>query len=149
MPAATGVVQEAGVPARPSISTRQSRQEPKLSSMSVAQSLGISVPISIAARMIEVPAGTVTGSPSMVSVTVSSAAEAGVPKSISRISVIATPLRLGRAPARAAEVLGEVRERAHHRIWGEAAERTERAELHRVAEVLDQRPHRLPVARRR
>ncbi len=44
MPAATGVVQEAGVPARPSISTRQSRQEPKLSSMSVAQSFGISVP---------------------------------------------------------------------------------------------------------
>ena len=58
MPGATGVVQEAGVPLRPSISTRQSRQEPKASSMSVAQSLGISVPISIAARMIEVPAGT-------------------------------------------------------------------------------------------
>ena len=79
MPAATGVVQEAGVPARPSISTRQSRQEPKLSSMSVAQSLGISVPASIAARMIEVPAGTVTASPSMVRVTVASACEAGVP----------------------------------------------------------------------
>ena len=60
-PAATGVVQEAGVPARPSISTRHSRHEPNASSMSVAQSLGICVPISIAARMIEVPSGTVTG----------------------------------------------------------------------------------------
>ena len=60
MPFATGVVQEAGVPARPSISTRHSRQEPNASSMSVAQSLGILVPSSIAARMIEVPSGTVT-----------------------------------------------------------------------------------------
>ena len=79
MPSATGVVQEAGVPARPSISTRQTRHEPKLSSMSLAQSFGISVPIIIAARMIEVPAGTVTCSPSMVSVTMASAFEAGVP----------------------------------------------------------------------
>jgi hypothetical protein len=31
IPAATGVVQAAGVPARPSISTRQTRQEPKAS----------------------------------------------------------------------------------------------------------------------
>ena len=60
MPSATGVVQEAGVPPRPSISTRQTRQEPKAFSMSVAQSFGISIPASIAARMIEVPAGTVT-----------------------------------------------------------------------------------------
>ena len=47
--------------------------------MSVAQSFGICVPISIAARMIEVPSGTVTGLPSMVSVTVFSALERGVP----------------------------------------------------------------------
>ncbi len=60
MPSATGVVQDAGVPARPSISTRHSRQEPNASTMSVAQSLGILVPISIAARMIEVPSGTDT-----------------------------------------------------------------------------------------
>ena len=60
MPSATGVVHEAGVPARPSISTRQSRHEPNASTMSVAQSFGICVPISIAARMIEVPSGTVT-----------------------------------------------------------------------------------------
>ena len=79
MPAATGVVQEAGVPARPSISTRQTRQEPKASSMSVAHSLGISTPASMPARMIEVPAGTVTARPSTVSVTCSPACEAGVP----------------------------------------------------------------------
>src|SRR5690606_7474426 len=33
------------------------------------------------------------------------------------------------------EVLGPVLERAHHRVGGEAAERTERAELHRFAQV--------------
>ena len=78
-----GVVQEAGVPARPSISIRQSRQEPKASTMSVAQSFGICVPASIAARMIEVPSGTVTLLPSMVSVTIVSDFERGVPKSVS------------------------------------------------------------------
>ena len=60
MPGVTGVVQEAGVPLRPSISTRQSRHEPNALMLSVAQSFGISVPISIAARMIDVPSGTVT-----------------------------------------------------------------------------------------
>ena len=79
MPAETGVVQEAGVPPRPSTSTRQSRQEPKASSISVAQSFGILVPSSIAARMMEVPSGTVTEAPSMLSVTVFSALERGVP----------------------------------------------------------------------
>ena len=79
MPLATGVVHEAGVPGRPSISTRHSRQEPNASSMSVAQSFGILVPSSIAARMIEVPSGTVTAAPSMVSVTVFSVLARGVP----------------------------------------------------------------------
>ncbi len=79
MPSATGVVQDDGVPARPSTSTRHSRQEPKASTMSVAQSFGILVPISIAARMIDVPSGTVTGWPSMVSVTLVFARERGVP----------------------------------------------------------------------
>ena len=69
MPSATGVVQEAGVPGRPSISTRQMRQEPNAFMLSVAQSFGMSVPARLAARMIEVPAGTVTLAPSMVSVT--------------------------------------------------------------------------------
>ena len=79
MPGATGVVQDAGVPARPSISTRHSRHEPNASTMSVAHSFGICVPISIAARMIEVPSGTVICRPSMVSVTVFSAFDRGVP----------------------------------------------------------------------
>ena len=77
------------MPARPSISTRHSRQEPKASTMSVAQSFGICVPASIAARMIEVPSGTVTLLPSMVSVTIVSDFERGVPKSISWISDMA------------------------------------------------------------
>ena len=79
MPGATGVVHEAGVPLRPSISTRQRRHDPKLSSMSVAQSFGMVVPISMAARMMEVPAGTVTSTPSIDSVTISSDFEAFVP----------------------------------------------------------------------
>ena len=57
--------------------------------MSVAQSFGICVPASIAARMIEVPSGTVTLLPSMVSVTIVSDLERGVPKSISWISDMA------------------------------------------------------------
>ena len=67
------------MPSRPSISTRQSRQEPKASTMSVAQSFGISMPASIEARMIEVPSGTVTAKPSTVSVTCFSDLDAGVP----------------------------------------------------------------------
>ncbi len=47
--------------------------------LSVAHSLGIWAPACMAARMIEVPSGTVTFMPSMVSVTVLSAIEAGVP----------------------------------------------------------------------
>ncbi|MGY3124984.1 hypothetical protein ACVWXQ_008921 [Bradyrhizobium sp. S3.14.4] len=78
-PFITGVVQEAGVPARPSISTTQRRQEPNASTMSVAQSFGIWWPASIAARMIEVPSGTVTWFPSMVSVTIVVDLERGVP----------------------------------------------------------------------
>ena len=74
-----GVVQEAGVPPLPSISTRQRRQEPKLFTMSLAQSFGTAMPASRAARMIDVPSGTVTEWPSMVSVTVLSERTAGVP----------------------------------------------------------------------
>src|SRR6478609_11546206 len=108
MPSATGVVQEAGVPARPWISTRQSRQEPKASTMSVAQSFGISLPSSTAARMIEVPSGTVTATPSMVSVTVFSDLEHGVPKSISWINDICEVLiqQLGGALAKRRNLRG-------------------------------------------
>ena len=47
--------------------------------MSVAQSLGILVPSSIAARMIEVPSGTVTDWPSISSVTMLVESDFGVP----------------------------------------------------------------------
>ena len=40
MPSVTGVVHDAGVPRRPSISTTHNRQEPKASMESVAQSFG-------------------------------------------------------------------------------------------------------------
>ncbi len=69
MPSSAGVVQEAGVPRRPAISTRHMRQEPNGSRLSVAHSLGILVPSAIAAAITDVPAGTVTAAPSMVSVT--------------------------------------------------------------------------------
>src|SRR4029077_9701308 len=134
----TGVVQDAGVPARPSISTRQSRQEPKASTMSVAQSLGICVPASIAARMIEVPSGTVMLLPSMVSVTVLADVERGVPKSISSMRDMAVPLFCGLEPRRpGAEVFAKMFQRAHDGVGGEAAERAERTEFHGVAEIFD------------
>jgi hypothetical protein len=47
--------------------------------LSVAQSFGISVPISIAARMIDVPSGTVTLCPSIVNVTSFEDFDSGVP----------------------------------------------------------------------
>src|SRR5690242_7554263 len=123
MPGATGVVQEDGVPARPSISTRQRRQEPKASTMSVAQSFGIWMPASIEARIIEVPSGTVTSKPSTVSVTIFSDVEAGVPKSISWMRPILWLLFGRDGNRRRLEVIGEVVDRAHHRIRREAAQR--------------------------
>ena len=89
MPSATGVVQDEGVPLRPSISTTHKRHEPNAFSRSVAQSFGISIPTSAAARMIEVSAGTSTLLPSIVTVTFSGRSEAGVPKSGSIIKLIA------------------------------------------------------------
>jgi hypothetical protein len=79
MPSATGVVHDAGVPARPSISIRHNRQEPNASSMSVAHSFGISMLASMAARITDVPSGTEICLPSMESATFLSALEAGVP----------------------------------------------------------------------
>src|SRR3978361_1035305 len=122
-----GVVQEAGVPARPSISIRQRRQEPNASTMSVAQSFGFCVPASIAARMIEVPSGTVTLCPSMVSVIMVSDFERGVPKSVSWISDMDRPLfRSLQGCRRSAEVFPEMFQCAHDGVGREAAERTER-----------------------
>ena len=73
------ILHDAGVPGRPAISTRQRRQEPKASTESVAQSLGTWMPASTAARMIEVPAATVTAKPSIVRLTCSARPLAGVP----------------------------------------------------------------------
>src|SRR5262249_2641187 len=137
-PGATGVVQEAGVPVRPSISTRHSRQEPNASTMSVAQSFGICVPASIAARMIEGPSGTVTLLPSMVSVTIVSDLERGVPKSVSWIRDMTILLFRGLHAGRCrAKVFPEMFQRTHDGVGRESAERAERAELHGVAEVFD------------
>ena len=60
MPGVAGVVHEAGVPLRPSISTRHNRHEPNASRLSVAHNLGTSTPARAAARMTEVPSGTIT-----------------------------------------------------------------------------------------
>ena len=79
MPGSAGVVHEAGKPRRPSICTRQRRQEPKALRLSVAHSLGTAMPASAAARIREVPAGTVTGMPSMVRLTIVALSAAGVP----------------------------------------------------------------------
>ena len=83
IPASAGVVHEAGVPFRPSISTRHRRHEPKASTLSVAQSLGIGLSIRAAAAITDVPGGTLTLRPSIVSVTVASPVRIGVPVSSS------------------------------------------------------------------
>ena len=85
MPSATGSVQEALSPFRPSTSTMHSLQEPKASRLSVEQSFGIMIPASRAARIMEVPLGTVNVVPSTVNDTMTSSTRlgAGVPKSLS------------------------------------------------------------------
>jgi hypothetical protein len=85
MPCFASVVHEAGRPFMPSISTKQSRQEPNGSRLSVAQSFGMLMPWRAAARSTIVPSGTVTATPSIVSVMVLAlGAGAGVPKSWAR-----------------------------------------------------------------
>src|ERR1700686_162715 len=122
----TGVVHEAGVPARPSISIRHRRQEPKASTMSVAQSFGICVPASIAARMIGVPWGTVPLGPSMVSVPTPADLERGVPKSVSWINDMRSSLFRGlKARARGVKIFPEMFQGAHDGVGREAAECTE------------------------
>src|SRR5277367_4117107 len=142
MPLSTGVVQEAGVPRRPSISTRHRRQEPKASRLSVAQSFGTLTPRSVAARMTEVPAGTVTDSPSISRVTIVSERRAGVPWSSSLIRGIATLLglfgRYRRGDGRLVEILGEMTDRAQHGIGREPAQRAQRSVQHQLAEIVEQ-----------
>jgi hypothetical protein len=69
MPGEHGVVHEAGVPLRPSISTKHKRHEPNGSSESVAHNFGTSTPASAAARMTEVPSATEIFTPSIVTST--------------------------------------------------------------------------------
>src|SRR5579872_748660 len=75
----------------------------------------------------------------MVSVTNFSDLEAGVPKSISSTSDICVSSLFRGLQMLRLEILGEMLERAHHGVGRKTAESTERAELHGVAEVLDQR----------
>lgn len=79
IPSEHGVVQDAGVPRRPSISTTHRRQEPNASRLSVAHNLGISTPACAAARITEVPSGTFTGRPSISTDTVAGPGRSGVP----------------------------------------------------------------------
>ena len=107
--------------------------------MSVAQSFGICVPISIAARMIEVPSGTVTVR------AVDGQRDRLLRLRAGRAVVDLVNERHGgllsfrglQACGGRAEIFREMGERAHHRIGREAAERAERTELHRVAEVFE------------
>ncbi len=91
IPSTTGVVHDAGAPGRPSISTRQSRHEPKASRRSVAQSFGIAEPASAAARITDVPTGTATARPSISSETTPAPATGFVPRSTSELKVMCSP----------------------------------------------------------
>ena len=102
------------MPGRPSMSTTHMRHEPNASSRSVAHSLGTAMPASAAARMTDVPAGTVRVTPSMATVTDSVEVLAGVPKSMSSAMVMGAPL----------EVLAEVLQGAEHRVRRQAPHRT-------------------------
>ena len=112
IPASAGVVQEAGVPFRPSISTRHRRHEPKASTLSVAQSLGIGLSMRAAAAITDVPGGTLTLRPSIVSVTVASPVRIGVPVSSSCKSAMGCLLFRRDARRRLGEILAEMIERA-------------------------------------
>ena len=81
IPSSAVVVQEAGKPRRPSISTRHIRQDPNDLRESVAHSLGIFIPLSDAARITDEPSGTVTLTPSIDNVIIVSLSLSGVPKS--------------------------------------------------------------------
>ena len=84
MPSAQGVVHEAGTLTSVVLNQdSKSRQEPNGSRLSVAQSLGMVTPTSVAARRTDVPAGTSTRRPSIVTDTDAASGTAGVPKSTS------------------------------------------------------------------
>ena len=95
IPLSHGVVHEAGVPLRPSISTTHRRQEPNGSKLSVAHSLGMSLPIRAAALITEVPAGTSMLWPSISRLTTCVDSRAGVPRSCSCVRVMSCALPVG------------------------------------------------------
>src|SRR3984885_1253123 len=146
IPASAGVVQEAGVPFRPSISTRQRRHDPKASTLSVAQSLGIGLSIRAAAAITDVPGGTLTLRPSMVSVTVASPVRIGVPVSSSCNSAMAGLLFRRDARRRLGEILAEMIERAKHRHRSKPAQSAERAVCHHLAKIAQQLDVLLAIA---
>src|SRR3954470_8856908 len=154
MPSATGIVQEAcgfgmGRPLPASgTSTRHWRQAPTGSSSGWSQNRGICTPTCSAARMISVPAGTLTRTPSIVSVTRSVFSTSAVLiwaclgrgfagdtelRGVSSSGSLGGEDRGGDRVERAApfgevlEVLvAEVLDRAHDRAGGAVAERAER-----------------------
>src|SRR5690606_25442126 len=145
MPSSTRVVQEAGWPRRPSMSTRHRRQEPKASSESVAHSLGILIPAKAAACITEVPTGTSINLPSMVRLTISVWVEAGVPRSRSRTATVSfmviSVLDLGQVLLGLrgqSKILGEVFQRGQDGIRGHAAQGAQGPGEHRVAQVAQQ-----------
>src|SRR3954452_25248096 len=111
--------------------------------MSVAQSLGTFTPASIAARMTEVPSGTVTGTPSMESVTCFTEMRAGVPPSSSLTEYIRFPPVASSSLGRLAcsfdtEIFREMIERAQHRERRHAAHRAQRSIDHGFAQIPQQ-----------
>src|SRR5271156_1864556 len=146
IPASAGVVQDAGVPLRPSISTRQRRQEPNASILSVAHSRGIGTSRRAAAAMTDVPRGTRTVCPSMVSVTSAAPTRIGVPVSSSCSSAIGVLLFGRDARDGASEIFAEIVERAQHRQRREPAERAERTVGEGLAEVAQQCEIAGPIA---
>ena len=101
MPSVQGVVHDAGTPLVPSTSTRHIRQEPNAARESVAHSLGIGTPASVAARSTDVPSGTCTSRPSIVTdarPTVSASRTAGVPRSTSGAQELRCSMRVMRVP---------------------------------------------------
>src|SRR5690606_34157937 len=99
------------------------------------------MPASAAARMMEVPTGTWQEVPSMVTCTVSTYGEAGVPKSRSRWMMVSSMVSSGSGlgsrlfVGRKAEILREVLQGRQHRVGGHAAQRAQRAGQHGVAQV--------------
>src|SRR5277367_3535211 len=141
IPARTGVVHEAGKPRWPSISTRHKRHEPKGSSESVAQSFGIWIPASAAARITEVPSGTAMVRPSISNATLRVSRRSGVAKSLSARDRMSASSSWGRdrqivadeshIARRQTEILRKIFQRAQHRQRSQAAKRAQRTELHR------------------